>query len=406
MSKTIWIINEYAGSKYHGMEFRHYYVGRELVKRGYDVYIITASYSHLLKELPKVKYDFTIENIDNLNYVWVKVPKYSHTYDKRRVLKWFVFASKLFRLPKDKIKKPDAIIVSPMPPFPIIAGYYYSKKFNAKLIFEVKDLWPLTLVEIGKYSKYHPLIVIMQFFEDFAYKKSDFVISVLPNAYEYMKKHGLKKEKFFYIPNGISLEEIENVQPLDAETINKIPRDKFIVGYVGTIGSADTLEYLIKAADLLKEKKDIHFVLVGDGSEKSRLIEMVSDMKLENVTFINSIPKSQVQSILKYFDVCFIGWEKERIYNYGISANKIFDYMYSGKPILHAYSGQGDLIKIANCGLSVEAENLQAITKGILDLYNMSREEREKLGENGKNFVLKYHTYDKIVERFIEAINV
>jgi glycosyltransferase involved in cell wall biosynthesis len=111
-----------------------------------------------------------------------------------------------------------------------------------------------------------------------------------------------------------------------------------------------------------------------------------------------------VQSVLKLIDVCYIGWERKNIYNYGISANKIFDYMYSAKPILHSYSGEGDLIKEANCGISVDAENPDAIAEGILKLYNLSQEERNKLGKNGKNYLLKNHTYKHIANRFEELL--
>ena len=86
--KTIWIINEYAGSPYHGMEYRHYYLAKEFLKMGFSVYIITASYSHLFTNLPDVKKSFNIEKIDGINYVWVKVPKYKNSWDKKRVIKW------------------------------------------------------------------------------------------------------------------------------------------------------------------------------------------------------------------------------------------------------------------------------------------------------------------------------
>jgi len=92
MSKTIWFFNDYAGSKYHGMEFRNYYVARELVKLGHKVTIVSASYMHLFKQLPKTKgKKYTFEKIDGIDYIWIDVPHYSTSTDKRRVLKWFLF---------------------------------------------------------------------------------------------------------------------------------------------------------------------------------------------------------------------------------------------------------------------------------------------------------------------------
>jgi len=404
--KTIWIINEYAGSIYHGMEYRHYYIGRELVKRGYKVYIISASYSHVFINPPNIKKSFELENIDGINYLWVKVPKYANSHDKKRVLKWFTFTMKTYlSLPVKLLEKPDVIVVSPMATFPIISGYKWAKKFNAKLIYEVKDIWPLTLVELGGYSPNHPFIKVMEFFEKFAYKKSERVISVLPYAYKHMERQGLNIKKFVYIPNGICLEDYKENESAPQEVLEKFPKNKFIVIYAGTFGKANALEHLIKAADILKKYKDIHFILVGKGMEEENLKILVGKLYLENITFLPPVSKKQIQDLLKRSDVCYIGLKKEKIFKYGVSPNKIFDYMYAEKPIIYAINSGNNIVKDANCGISVEAENPKSIAEGILKLYNMSEEERKQLGKNGKKYLLKYHTYKVITDKFEEVLN-
>ena len=105
-----------------------------------------------------------------------------------------------------KIDNPDVIIVSSASPLPIWKAYLWSKRFNSKLIFEVRDIWPLSLMELGQIKKYNPLIILLQITENFAYKVSDYVVSVLPKAFEHMKHHGLEKQRFKYIPNGINLQ--------------------------------------------------------------------------------------------------------------------------------------------------------------------------------------------------------
>ena len=404
--KTIWIINEYAGSIYHGMEYRHYYIGKELVKRGYKVYIISASYSHVFIKQPNVKESFELENIDGINYLWVKVPRYNHSHDKKRVLKWFTFTLKTyFSLPINLLKKPDIIIVSPMATFPIVSGYKWAKKFNAKLIYEVKDIWPLTLIELGGYSPNHPFIKLMEWFEKFAYKKADRVVSVLPYAYKHMEKQGLDINKFVYIPNGICLEDYEEIENAPKEVLDMFPKNKFVVIYAGTFGKANALEYLIKAADILKEYKDIHFVLVGKGMEEENLKSLVGKLNLRNVTFLPPVSKKQIQDLLRRSDVCYIGAKKKRIYKYGVSANKIFDYMYAEKPILYAINSENNIVKDANCGICAEAENPKSIAEGILKLYKMNNKERGRLGKNGKKYLLKYHTFKVITDKFEEIFN-
>lgn len=402
---NIWIINEYSGSQYHGMEFRHYYLGREFIKLGHKVTIISASYSHLFRNTPKVKKYFTLEEIDGIKYLWIKVPKYKKSTDKKRVLKWIMFSLSLFFLPFNKLSRPDVIILSPMATFPVFPSYILAKRFKAKFVFEVKDIWPLTLIEIGGYSSKHPVIKIMRWLELFALRRADVIVSVLPNYGEYLKDNGINRD-FVYIPNGIDLEELKNVEDLDENIKKLIPKDKFIVGYVGTVGIANALDVLIKAANILRDYKDIAFVVVGDGSEKENLIKMVEEMSLDNVIFIPSIPKRQVQSILDLFDVCYIGLKKERIFKYGVSPNKIFDYMYSGKPIIHAISTEKEIVNIANCGISVEAENPELIAEAIIKLKNMYVESRISMGLNGKEYVINNHSYGILAKKFLEVLNV
>jgi len=402
--KTIWFINEYAGSSYHGMEFRHYYLGRELVKRGYKVYIITASYSHLFYNLPKIENSFKLEKIDGINYLWVKVPKYQNSYDKRRVLKWLIFTFKTyFSLPVEQLEKPNYIVVSPMATFPVVTGLKWKKKFKAKLIFEVKDIWPLTLVELGGYSWNHPFIKLMRFFELLALKKADKIVSVLYNYGEYLKNIGINRD-WCYIPNGVPLKEYKE-EELPKEVLKLIPKGKFIVGYTGSIGTANALHYLIEAAKLLKSYKNIVFLIVGKGSEKDKLIHLVKSYKLNNVIFLSPLKKGELLTLLKKFiDVAFIGLVKKKIFTYGVSPNKLFDYMYAKKPIIHAIDTEKDLVLQANCGISVPAENPKAIANAVLRFYKMSPEERKKLGENGYNFLLKNHTYEKLSKKFLECI--
>ncbi len=403
--KTVWIINEYAGSPYHGMEYRHYYVGKKLLEYGFNVYIIAASFSHLFFKKPNVNSDFNVENIDGIDYLWLKTPKYESSHDKKRVLKWLIFLYKTYlKLPIRSLRKPDFIIASSPSLFPILSAYKWSKKLKAKFLVEIRDIWPLTLVELGGYSPRHPFIKLMESIERFAYKKADKIISVLPLFNKYLEDIGYNPDKFVYIPNGICIDELSEKEPLPRNIMDRIPMNKFLITYAGTFGKANALEYLIEAAKLLKDNSNIRFMLVGKGSEEGRLRNMVENLKLNNVTFIPPVSKRQVQEILKLSDVCYIGWLKKKIYTYGISANKIFDYMYTGTPILHSYSGKADIIKQARCGISVEAENPKAIAQAILKFYNISSLERKEMGKRGKNYLLKFYTYEKIAEKFRDTM--
>ena len=394
--KVVWFINEYAGSPRYGMVFRHYYLGRELIKHGYDVWIVSANYSHLFYKYPPY---IGKEVIDGINYYWIKVMKYSHAHSKKRVLKWFQFSAKLFKHLKF-LPKPDYIYVSSPFLFPIVPAYFYSKKHKAKLIFEVRDIWPLTLVELGGYSWKHPFIKFLRYIELFVLEKADKIVSVLFNFGKYLQDIGIDRN-WYYIPNAVSLENVEE-QELPNSFIQKIPKGKFIIAYTGTIGWANSLDTLLRAAEILKGKKDIVFVIVGKGKEKQKLIFMKKEKRLENVIFLEPIAKNQVLTFLrKFVNVAYIGLRRKKIFKYGVSPNKIFDYMLAKKPILHSINTPNDLVSQAKCGITVEAENPKAIADAILEFYKMSREERRKMGEKGFQFLLKNHTYEKLARKLM-----
>ena len=399
MKNNIWIINQYCGSKVHGMNFRSWYFAKELKKKGYNPHIISASYSHLFYKLPITKGKFTLEDVDGIPFTWVKVSKYKGSQSIGRVLVMIQFMLNLFFLPKKKLKNPDVIIVSSLSPLPIINAYLWSIKYKAKLIFEVRDIWPLSLVEIGGFSKLNPLVLFFGWFEKFAYKKADKVISLLPNAKPHMESRGMNKDKFVHIPNGFNLEEMKKSKELDKSISNLIPKKKFIVGYTGSLGASNAMEYLIEASNQLENNENIHFVIFGKGQH----LEKLKNNAKKNVSFLGQIDKSQIQSAISFFDVCYIGWHNHPLYRFGISPNKIFDYMYGGKPIIHSVNTFNDFVQIAEAGISIPPENPKEIANVVSEISKLEDEKLKEWGENGKKYVEENHTFSHLTELLIST---
>lgn len=403
--KTIWIINQYASTPQTGIGGRHYYLAKELAKQGHKVCLIAACYTHLLHHPPKLNGLFEIQSIEGFDFIWVNVPAYGDAHSKRRVWNWFSFAWKLLKLPPHISNKPDVIFASSPSPFIFLTAKRLAKKLHARLAFEVRDIWPLTLVEVGGYSVRHPFVRLMQYIEDKAYRESDVVLSNLPNAVEHMVSRGLERSKFSWIPNGFDLEEVSNNQPLSEYTLQFLPHKKFTVGYTGTLGVANALDSFIEAAHILRDTAEVNWVLVGEGKEKSSLLAKCESLSLNNVYFIDSIPKAQIQSMLAKFDVCYIGLTKNPLFRFGVSPNKLFDYFYSSKPVLYAIdSGKYLPVNGANAGVSIPAENPQMIADAILKLKAMSPEELAELGKNGRDYVMKYHNYSNIADKLAKVL--
>lgn len=389
-NKNIWIINQYAGSSNHGMTFRSYFLAKEFIKC-HRVTIFSASFSHVMSNPPSVSKKYTEENINGIKYFWLKVPVYKQSKSFGRLISMFIFLYRLFFLNVKKHYTPDVIIVSSASPLPIWKAYFWAKRFNAKLIFEVRDIWPMSIMELGGFKKTNPLVVLLQITENFAYRVSDYVVSVLPKAFEHMKHHGLDLPRFKYIPNGI---EIKNLIKSD---INN--KDAFKIGYAGTLGIANALKYLIYAANLVKES-NIEIHLLGNGPEKKALMGIVDDNNISNVYFHDAVPKNEVGIFLSKMDVLYIGWHFSKIYRFGISANKLFDYLASAKPIIHSVDAGNDPVLEAKAGISIKPENPKEIANAILELYKMPVSKRNELGNNGREYVEKYHSYEQLAKQY------
>ena len=402
---NIWIINQYASTLKTGIGGRSYYLGRELAKQGHKVYIVASSFTHLLIEQPQVSEEFTIETIeDNFSFLWVRMPEYNDANDRRRAWNWFKFAWKLLKLPQVIKDRPDVIVYSSPSLIPYIGAERLSRRTGSRLIWDIRDLWPLTLIELGNFTKKHPFIRVMQWVENKACRSSDFVISNLPYAIEYLKVKGVDSSRFLWLPNGFDMEEFKSAELLSYNLINKLPKDKFIIGYAGTLGRANALNTIIDSAKLLKHQLSFHFVIVGDGTLRHWLENQIKENQLENITLIGSIHKKLIPPMLSYFDVCYAGLIKNSLYRFGTSLTKIPEYFMSNKPIICSIDSPFKPVNDANAGFTVPAEDPHAIVDAILKLKNMSISERNRMGENGRKYALQNYDYAKLAKRLSDIL--
>ena len=405
MSKTVWIVHQYASTPETGMGGRHYYLARELAKQGYQVYLIASAAHHLLREKPQFAGRFKMEAVEGFTMVWVKMPDYDEAHSKQRALNWFLFPWRIQKLASLIPDKPDTVLASSPSPIAFLGAQRLAKKFKSRLVFEVRDIWPLTLTEIGGYSVKHPFIRLMQWVEDKAYRDSDAVVSNLKNSVEHMVSRGMARENFAWVPNGFSLDEVNKKAPLNSTAASQLPENKFIVGYTGTLGVANALDTLIEAAERLQGYPDIDFVLVGGGKEKHTLQALVKEKNLSNVYFVEPIPKVEIQAMLTQFDACYIGLTKDPLFRFGVSPNKLFDYLYSGKPIIYGIdSGDYKPVEEAQAGLQVPVQDPDKLADAILKLYQMPAERRVELGANGRKAALDQYEYSNLSSSIARAL--
>lgn len=407
---NILLINHYAGSPQHGMVYRHYYLAREWVSLGHNVMIVAADRSHLRSRHPELGgRDKWAETINGIQYHWLKTPVY-HKNGIKRFYNIATFVTRLYRESKNlaQLFNPDIVIASSSYNMEIWPAHRIARLANAKLVYEVRDLWPLTPIALSSMSKWHPFIFLVQAAEDYAYRHSDVVVSVLPCVREYMESRGMVPHKLNIVPNGVDpIEWLIEPSPLDDSLRNLLDKLKnqgfYIVGFSGGHGLANALDTLLDAAVLMKAS-NVAFVLVGSGLKKAALQQRAAAEGLKNVWFIDPIKKAQIPALLRWFDVAYIGLQKQPLFRFGIAPNKLMDYMMAERPVLMAIEAGNDPVTEAGCGLTVEPENPQAIANGLRHMLALSEEERRRMGERGKLYILKNHTYPVLAQQFLDAI--
>lgn len=403
--KTVWIINQYASTPELGMGGRSYYLAKALAKKGYKVYLIASGSHHLLRKKMTISRNFKVDVLEGINFVWVKMPPYVNAHSRQRVLNWFLFAWRIQGLVKIIQDRPDSILISSPSLVSFLGAQRLASVFKAKLVFEVRDIWPLTLTEIGGRSPRNIFVRFLQWIEDRAYRDSAVVISNLKYAVEHMVGRGMSRDKFVWIPNGFCKDELADVEPLDNNILCVLPKECFLVGYVGTFGLANDLYTLLDAAKGFKSDPRFRFVLVGGGKEKEALESYIKENGIDNVLLCDFVKKKQVQAVLKIFDVLVVGAKKEPMYRFGVSPNKLFDYLIAGKPIIyHIESGDYHPVRDAGCGFEVEAENSSQLRDAVLDLYRMSEEQRALMGSKGRSIAIAEYEYGLLADRLVKVI--
>lgn len=405
----ILLINHYAGSPSHGMEFRPYFMAREWIKTGHRVRIVAASESHVRSAKISADGEFRQERIDGIDYLWLKTPPYAGN-GAARAINIFSFVRQLTRHSDHILDsfKPDAVIASSTYPLDIHPAHRIARKAGAKLVWEVHDLWPLSPIELSGMSPWHPFILLMQHAENRACRVADKIVSMLPHTDEHLSRHGMAKEKFVYVPNGIHADawDIDESQlpESQAKALDALKATgDTLVGYAGAHGLANALHHLIRAAEVTRALP-VSYVLTGHGPEKEALQSEARKLGLDKVHFLDPVPKGAIPALLDKLDLLYIGLQRQSLFRFGISPNKLMDYMMAGKPIIQAIEAGNDLVTECGCGLTITPEEPNAIAEAVRQLHGLTPAERKKMGEYGRRYVSSHHDYPALAAKFLEAL--
>jgi glycosyltransferase involved in cell wall biosynthesis len=231
------------------------------------------------------------------------------------------------------------------------------------------------------------------------YRHADAIVSLLPEAWRYIQETAGVGDAVTWISNGAV------VPPTSAEPRAPAERSVLTVIYMGAHGVANVLDVLLSAVGVaLAEELPLRFVLVGDGPERPRLMEEAERLGLSNVEFRAAVPKYDVQATLQEADVLVALLEDTALYQYGISLNKLFDYMAAGKPVVLSGRTAHDYVRLANCGVTVPPRDPDALAHALASLAGVQEEDRRQMGERGRQYLLANHSWDRLAGRYADLL--
>lgn len=405
----IWYLNHYAKPAQFGTPGRSSYLSKYLQTQGHDTLIVGASHHHTRIKPAPIEDIGKVRLYDGIKYFHISTRPYWGN-GPSRLLNMLDYSRGISLLARSveagRIGKPDIIIASSVHIFVYPPAYRLAKSWKSKIIFEVRDIWPLSLIELSGVPKWHPLVLWMSHIENKAYRTADAVVSLVPKAYEHMEARGLDQDKYYYISNGVDSKEWEPPYEKLPESHQNLfteyrKQGKLIVIYAGAHAQGNALDQIL---DLQKEigaqLAPYHFILIGDGIAKYDLEKRVSREKVNFVSFLPRIPKSQIISAILQADVCFMSLKDSPIFRFGVSPNKLGDYLIAGRPIIYSARAGNNPVEEAGAGITIEPYKPPQLDQALRELIRMGDGERKLMGAKGKKYALENLEWSVLGERY------
>ena len=401
--KRLWIINHYAVPPTDPGGTRHFDLARRLGDLGWDVTIIASGFRHKARQQDVFtgKRSWKEESIGDVRFVWIKTPAYQGN-DWRRVVNMLVFSWRTAKLCISRhlrpTHNPSIILGSSVHLFAVGSAWIASKWLRVPFAMEVRDLWPQTLIDLGEMRRWHPFAVALRILERFLYRRAKRIVTLLPGAVPFLIRRGARPESIIWIPNGVDLTGKSSPRTI-------APTEEFTVMYIGAHGRANCLDVVLDVAEqVAKRSAGIRFALIGDGPMKHSLMAAATQRNLDNVVFRDPIPKSAVFDTLLEADATIVVLDDSPLYRYGISLNKIYDFMAAGRPIVFIGSSFNDPVAESGGGISLSCRSPERIAEAIVELAKSSSEDLNAYGAKGRRYVERQHSMEKLAARLQDEV--
>ncbi len=404
--RRVWIVNHYAAGPNVPAGTRHYSLARQLQARGHSVTIFAAGFAHGGHH-ERVSWGRSLvrrQSVEGVPFVWLRTIPYQGNTG-RRVLNMLSFTL-LFVVAQWGEASPDMVIGSTVHPFAAFGAWLAARMRGVPFVFEIRDLWPQTLVDLGAMRVGSLPERGLRWLEAFLVCRATAVITLLPGISDYLRGQGLPDDRVVYLPNGADLEHFApggvrpELTPASADVLKAVDRlrgeGRFVIGYVGALGRVNRAELLLEAAGVAEERAPgrIGLVVVGDGPERP-VVEAAAYGR-PGVAILASISKAQVPRVLRSLDAAVVHTTWTPVYRYGVSFNKLFEYMAAERPVVFACECAYDPVEASGAGVTIAPDDPKALASAFLRLAEMPPADLERMGASGLDYVRRGHDFDRL----------
>lgn len=403
MTPCVWYISKYVGmpdaSSAGG---RGYLLMREIARRGITSVIVTSD-SNQLSRVPVLAQPYVFTQSEGVHMCWVRTLKYQVAKSARRILSWVDFEWRVWRMPRQTLPRPDVVVVSSLSLLTVLNGFWLRWRLGARLVVEIRDIWPLTIVEEGGFSPRNPLVLGLGLIERLAYRYADAIVGTMPNLQQHVTEVTGRSLPVACVPMGVDDRLLTDAEQVPQDYLDRyVPAGKFVVAHAGTIGITNALDTFLDCARRLKNDPKLHFLVMGEGDLREKYMRDYADVP--NLSFAPRVPKRMVQGVLARCSLLYFSVHASGVWRYGQSLNKVIDYMLAGKPIVASYTGFPSMINEADCGTYVPAGDIDSLQAEIQRYAALPAHELEAMGARGRRWLLQHRRYDVLADDYLNIL--
>ena len=301
---------------------------------------------------------------------------------------------------------PDIIIATSPQLLVGLSGWWLSFSRQVPFVFEVRDLWPESLVAVGAGSEDSLLHHALSAIAGFLYKRSNQIAVVTPAFKDHLIHHWrVPADKIAVVENGVETNLFAPQPPASDQALRRElgVEGKFLTSYIGTMGNAHGLETLLDAASQLQQNPDVLFLLIGEGAEKQRIKALAQSRGLSNVRFLDQQPREKIPAFISASDACLVLLKKTDVFK-TVIPTKMLEFMSCARPVILGVDGQArQIVEEANAGIVIEPENAEALTQAITQLA-ADRDLSTKLGQKGREYIRQNFSRGRTAEKYIQIL--